>query len=35
MKVVLERNLGFMGYSNYSVDTDYGFIWRFKTDTPT
>lgn len=27
MKVVLERNLGFMGYPNYSVDTE-GNVWN-------
>lgn len=29
MKAVLERNLGFMGYPDYSVDTD-GNVWSFK-----
>lgn len=28
MKSVLERNLGFMGYPNYSVDTE-GNVWSF------
>lgn len=28
MKSVLERNLGFLGYPNYSVDTD-GNVWSF------
>lgn len=28
MKVVLERNLGFMGYPNYSVDTE-GNVWSY------
>lgn len=32
MKVVLERNLGFMGYPNYSVDTE-GNVWSFGKKT--
>lgn len=29
MKVVLERNLGFLGYPDYSVDTD-GNVWSYR-----
>lgn len=32
MKSVLERNLGFMGYPNYSVDTE-GNLWSFGKKT--
>ena len=32
MKSVLERNLGFMGYPNYSVDTE-GNVWSFGKKT--
>lgn len=28
MKVVLERNLGFLGYPNYAVDTE-GNVWSY------
>lgn len=32
MKSVLERNLGFMGYPNYSVDIE-GNVWSFSKKT--
>lgn len=33
MKAVLERNLGFIGYPDYSVDTE-GNVWSYKRKIP-